>query len=216
MAFTHLLVLAQGDGTLHNKTTFTDLFDDNSINPFWTTYTTEGTVTETGGKLQMVRPAPDASAWAGPQVIITDYRMVGDFDVSVTIDMTGMTSNIDGPQALLQIYDGSYTFTMGGQKLSGSNYVNAWTNDPSAVGTYYTANTGAFLDAMKYRIVRSGSTITSYYDNGGGWTSHSTGTATSTGPARIALQAYTDASGSTVDHTATFDEFYSSGLWQDV
>lgn len=200
------------DATLHNEPLFNDDFDDNILHPFWGLNTDYGTGSETGGKLQLTTNIyPDA--WKGVSTTVENYRMTGDFDISVTIDMTGCIGNNDTPQAQIRFYDQVNTFTMGGMKEASISNIYAWTSDTNASGSYIKRDSTNFINSMKYRMTRVGSVVTSYYDRGSGWVVFSSGNVTSTDVAIVQLWLYVDASGSTANHVATFDDFYSSGLW---
>ncbi|MCX5885481.1 MAG: hypothetical protein NT096_06195 [Proteobacteria bacterium] len=170
-----------------------DDFDDANINStLWDIDNPAGIFSQSGGLLNADGPPNLTYAdlrskyiFRGDVEFVLDYR---DFQSTATI----FTESC--PQIWLQVEhsSGNFIYIFRGLCTGGHTFAsNGKMNDLSLGGVWSSASSGSGL----LKISRTGSTITTYYNEGTGWVAHGTFTGVFTGDVIVQIAVYTGDNG---------------------
>ncbi len=160
--------------------TYTDAFPGSTLEPFWTSNSTCGTIQVTGGQLVLTKTS-GCEAYGGPYVAqdSTVTVLCGDFDVRVDFNLVIYPVPTDGDLvAGLRVYQSGgpwagtierYNRALGACNPSTQNYKAFSTNSDNCGGSSAVTWLPTTDETGSFRLTRTGSTIGMYYGSGGGW-----------------------------------------------
>lgn len=180
----------------------TDDFSDGTLGPLWLDISTCGSANESGGQLVLDKQAGcGGTSFVQVYTDPSSYQLCGDFDVQVDFAL------VDWPApAIARFVSFSTRSLADGTGMSIERFRNAFTEPCTPFLEQYKAwdvNSSNCASTMiptsdmtgKFRLQRTGSTISAYFWNGSGWT-FARSASVDTGPMYLTMYSGSDDAGS--------------------
>jgi len=182
-----------------------DSFSDGNLTPLWIDQTTCGTAAETAGQLVLTRP-PGCDYLDGPGVWLDSaYIICGNFDIQIDFNLTNWPAPAGEHTANFFVSSGIEYFVIGRHRAVAAGGCIPYQQSYKAWQGTFNNCTATWVQSSdlsgKFRITRSGTTLSSYYWNSPNWVLVRTGTMTTT---QVFTGLYTESTDGTAA-TVAFD-----------